>query len=650
MTTTPTMPTGYFDRTDSTKEYDAHLFLAGRPIQSAELNEIQTTAQNRLRGVADALFAEGDIIRDAALVVDADTGVARCASGAIYIAGAVRGVAPATFTLPASGTVSVGVRLISTVVNSTTDTGLLDPATGTRAYNKPGAERLKVHAQWGWSGETGVSGDYYPVYSVTDRVVGSKEAPPTLDSFNQTLARYDRDSAGGCYVVQGLGVSKLADLSNGTQAYSIAEGRARVYGFGINLTTARRVTLATAPDLKAIANEPHLSTTVSAQRINFDRTPATAVTAVSIQKDKTATLTHGVTTGAQDPLPDTSVLSILSVSQGATTYTAGTDYQLTAGKVDWSPAGTEPAPGSSYTVTYRYITNVTPTLVDATGLTVTGAAVGTLVQVSYSQMLPRIDRLCLDQDGNPVWLTGVAAEYSPLLPTVPSDLLPLASVYQTWTSSRYVVNDGVRVVPMPVLAGIEGRIDYLMQRIAEQRLESNVHTREAGAKKGLFVDPFLDDSVRDAGTAQTAAIVNGELTLPITPTVSAVSTDVTVPTSCTYTNIVALAQTARTGSMLINPYAAFDPVPAVVRLTPSVDRWTLTTDDWASALTSRFTQGTGDQSSTTSTTTDVLIGTTTETAEQLRSIDVAFTLSGFGPGETLSSVTFDGVAVTAVAP
>lgn len=48
------------------------------------------------------------------------------------------------------------------------------------------------------------------------------------------------------------------------------------------------------------------------------------------------------------------VLSIVSVVQGATTYVPTTDYVLGTNTVDWSPAGAEPAVGSQYTVTYTY--------------------------------------------------------------------------------------------------------------------------------------------------------------------------------------------------------------------------------------------------------------------------------------------------------
>ena len=642
-----TNPANYYNRFDSTKNYDEHLFIAGRVLQSAEMNEVQYQHNNRLKGIADALFKDGDIIRDASITVDATTGVVQCQSGAIYIRGAVRGVAPATLTAAIVGTVAVGIRLVETNIDETADPDLRDPAAGTRAYNEPGAMRLQVVPTWSLS--TGGAGGFYPVYTITDGFQDAKEPPPNLDSITQALARYDRDSAGGCYVVSGLTVKALAD-SGANQVYTLAEGRARVYGYGVELPTARRIQLAAVPDLKAITNEPFLSTTTLAQRVNLNRTPATAITSVSITTEKTVTLTHGISTGAQDPLPDTSVLAILEVKQGAVTYAAGADYLLTSGKVDWTPAGAEPSTGSTYTVKYNYITTVAPASLDDTGFTVTGAVVGTLVLTTYSQKLPRIDRLCMNQDGVPVWLLGVSADFNPQPPSVPSDLLALARVYQTWTTARTVTNDGVRVVPMPQLAAIDGRLDWLAQLIAQNRLESSIHTREGGTKKGLFTDPFLDESQRDAGTVQTAAIVAGELMLPIAATVHQMSTDISVPQTLAFTQVTALEQVLRTGSMQINPYMSFAPVPAQMTVTPAVDRWTQVTTNWTSPMTSRFVIGSGDLSSATVTTRSALLNTSYTPIETLRTITVAYNIGGFGPGETLTSLTFDGVSVISGSP
>lgn len=642
-----TMPAQYFDRTEPAKNFDEHLFIAGRGLQSAELNEIQKQSASRTKGIADALFKDGDIIRDGAAVVDEVTGAVQCSSGAVYLRGSVRGVPPASFTIPVTGAVAIGVRLLEEVITHIQDPDLLDPATGTRNYNEPGASRLRVTPSWGWSGDGGL-GDFFPVYAVVDGLMSAKEPPPNLDAFAQTLARYDRDSAGGMYIVSGLSLQQLAD-SGSSQVYSLSEGRARVYGYGIEYTASRRVNNDAVPDLKPIANEPHLSATAGAQRINLDRAPATGITEVSITAEKTVTLTHGVFTGAQDVLPDTSVLSLVEVKQGGTTYVATTDFLLTAGKVDWSPAGAEPAPGSTYTVKYLYLTDATPSAVDDKGFTVTGAVTGTLVLVTYSQKLPRIDRLCLNPDGNTVWLVGVAADFYPQTPAIPGDLLPIASVYQSWDSGRRVINDGVRVVTMPTLAGIEGRLDRVLQLVAQNRLESSIHTRESGTKKGLFTDPFLDNSQRDAGIPQTAAVVRGELILPIASTVSQLSTDVQAATTIGYQNVVALEQTLRTGDMKINPYMSFAPVPARLTLTPSVDRWTNIQTDWTGASTARFVVGTGDQSSSSSSTQNVLLGTTAAAIETLRPIEVQFEISGFGPGEGLTAMSFDGLAIVPTA-
>ena len=640
------MITGSYDRFDPSKEYESHLFRAGYVLQSAELNEIQSAISYRVKSIADALFKDGDVVRDAQVIVDANTGITRCESGAVYLQGAVRGVPPATFTIATTGVVAVGIYLRAIAVTELDDPGLRDPASLTRNYQEPGAGRRKVSALWGYAGDA-QAGDFFPVYTVEDGVLRAKEAPPNLDSFNQALARYDRDSAGGSYVVSGLGVQRQADLVTGQQVYTVAEGRARVNGYGVEQTTSRRLVYPAVPDLRLISSEPHVSSTASAQRVNVDRKPINNITNLAITSQKTATVTHGGFVGAQDPLPDTSVLQILSVTQGGTTYTAGVDYNLTGGNVDWSPAGSEPATGSTYSVTYQYIATVTPTLVDDTGFTVTGAVPGTLILVTYNQKLPRIDRLSMTPDGAFVWVQGVSAAFNPQAPTVPADMLALATVFQFWDATTVVRNDSVRVVPMQDLSAINGRIDYMLGLIAQQRLEGSANLREAIQKQGLAVDPFLDDSLRDAGVAQTAAIFGGELTLAVSiDNVALMPSDITAPSFLSYALSISLEQLARTGSMKINPYMAFDPIPAVVTLTPSVDRWTVVNTTWASAISERINTGGGLVSQVVSNATRVdLLSTASRPAETLREIEVRFQLQGLGPNETINTVTFDGITV-----
>jgi hypothetical protein len=50
------------------------MFLAGRSLQSAELNEIQDYANSRISSIGDAIFADGDVISGTSCIVDSDTG------------------------------------------------------------------------------------------------------------------------------------------------------------------------------------------------------------------------------------------------------------------------------------------------------------------------------------------------------------------------------------------------------------------------------------------------------------------------------------------------------------------------------------------------------------------------------------------------
>jgi hypothetical protein len=637
----------YYSRFDPAKNFEEHLFRSGYVLQSSEINEIQQAGIYRDKQFGDALFKDGDIIRDARIVVNQSNGDVTCESGAIYLRGAVRGVPDGTLNIPTIGTVAVGIILTESIVTEITDASLNDPAAGTRNYNEPGAARLKVDPSWGFqTTDSSNNLEFFPVYYIEDGVQRAKEPPPQLDSVTQAIARYDRDSAGSNYVVNGLIVSKMND-DGINQVYNIESGRARVNGFGIELNTSVRLNYPANPELKFISNEPKTSTTVSSQRINVDRPPISNIQQVSITKETSTTIVHGSFSGAQDPIPDTSVISIESVTQGATTYILGTDYQLTAGKVDWSLPGAEPAPGSTFNIIYRHITDVTPVDVDDTGFTIANAVVGTLVLTDYNTKLPRIDRLCLDESGQFIWVKGVSTDYSPVRPATPNNLIALAQVVQTWTNARQVLNDGVRAVSMSSIEQLFFRLDAITDLVAQQKLSGDITQRESSAQKGLFVDPFLDDLQRDQGISQTAAISNGVLTLPIDGEALDTSISLSNALTCGYTLEPILQQELRTGGMKINPYMAFGLLPAGVQLNPAIDRWTEVNSVWLSPITQRFVEGWGNRSSVTTTASTQLVKTTSSLIQNLRQIDVGFKISGFGPGEVLNNVIFDGISVTA---
>lgn len=645
------MESTVYNRFDPAKGYDRHLFRADKILQGAELNEVQSNVFDRLGKIANALFKDGDIVSDCTCIVDQGTGQTTIAGGQIYLAGAVRSIAGANFVVPTVGSVAIGVYQVASTIDEIDDPELLNPAVGTRGYMEPGAARLKLTHTWGFVGD-GQPGTFFPVYEVTDGNLAAKSAPPQLDTVTQALARYDRESAGGTYVVSGLAVQKLAD-TNGQQVYSIAEGSARVRGFSVEFSTSTRFLFDPTPDYRFIEAEPHLSAGAGQQTITLDRGPVANVTEVQITAERTVTVTHGAYSGVSDPLPDTSILSIEQVKQGNTIYTTGTDYKLNSGKVDWSPAGTEPATGSSYEVTYRYIKTVAPSATTETSVTISGAVSGTLVFVSYNQMLPRLDKICVTDEGVITVIKGVAADYNPRYPDIPTNMLAIATIYQTWTAARRVAQDGIRVVPMTDLVTMSKRLDYAISMIAQQQLESDINFRETGAKKGMFTDPFIDDSQRDQGIAQTAAVFSGEMMLPIYGEILAC--DNRGPAGVSYldmTTTPSVQQLARTGSMKVNPYMAFGLMPAQVTLNPSIDRWADVQTSWTSPVTRTvvvafFSLGLLTRVDSTSVNSE-LLNTQTVLQSNLRQIWVEFTISGFGPGENLSKVTFDGLEVQPV--
>lgn len=673
----------YYDRFDATDHYERHLFRAGNVLQAAELNEVQSASMHRLQRVTDALFKEGDVLSGADIIVDLYSGATTITGGALYLRGAVRGVPAGALTVPTTGQVTVGVYLTETVITEVEDPNLRDPAISFRNYQDPGAARLQITGVWGYEGD-GQTGDFYPVYHIEDGLLIGKTPPPQVDAVAQAIARYDRQSAGGYYVSAGMMVSRLADGAQGEQVYSMAAGVARVGGEEIVRQHARRVVYATQPTTRAVVNESHPASG-GTETVASYFTPLHTATAVSVVRQATTVITHGVS-GSLDEVVDggvvrTSVTAIVSITLANapfTEYVAGQDYQLTASRVDWSLAGAEPGAGESYTLVYQYRDTYVPEAWTTTGVTVSGAVPGTEILLSYAWALPRFDLICLDMLGEIRVVTGIAATRQPRIPPVPSGMLGVAVLDQRWDERFRLINNAPRMVPMNELNYLGRRIDTLFALVAEERLALDLTQRDLPAKKGVLADPFRDEDFRDQGLVQTAAILAGDLTLGVAATVF--EQTLAAPGMLTPTDATAVIdQPLRTGSMLVNPYDSFAPLPGTATLAPAQDFWVVNNTTWTSGITREFEGAdyvndpyrrremlikfgkiTGKETeeelialgylvvrteTRTRSETEV-VSSAAGSVQTLRPIWITFTLTGFGPGEILQTVTFDGLSVT----
>ncbi len=395
------------------------------------------------------------------------------------------------------------------------------------------------------------------------------------------------------------------------------------------------------PDLQLIQSEPHISTG-SPATISFRNKPVMSVIGVSIRKEITETVTRGQIAGGTDELPQRPVAEIVSITQGSTTYVNGTDYILNGDAIDWSPSGNEPLTGSTMTVTYRYYDVVEPDEWDADSFTVSDAVAGSEIRIDYRYALPRTDSVVVDREGQVRYIKGNSVRSNPWPPAVPLQEFRIADVYNNWGSTPTVKNVGTRALHNIDIERNQTELQEVRDLAAGLMLQMNIRSRQPVTQRDEFVDPLRDDTMRDQGLEQTGAIVNEELQLPIIPTVSYHELG-SEPIFLDFVEEVLVDQPLQTGRVRINPYDAFDPMPASLSLRPQVDHWVDTDTRWSSPETRTITIGRGRLArQIASATSNEEVGIEVSDAEFMRQIQVGFTIEGFWPGEVLSKLDFAG--------
>ena len=629
----------YYDRYDKAKNWDFIGVMAGRVMQSAEFNEIQHILEEKIKALGNSLYADGTIIEGCAITFDTQAMKANLEAGRVFLDGLVYEVEAAELSVPNVDSVQVGIWKKSKTVTEYEDNSLLDPAKGTPQYQMPGGYRIVTTAEWGLSTDN-LGMPFFPVYGVSDAEIVTQLRENIYPEYLDTVARYDRH-ANGHYVVEGLRVTALENADKGKQTFSVSEGEAHIHGYEAAISHSVRLIADEAPDLAEIKSEVHVfgGNTGGSATVSLSHTPVEFISQILITKQRTVTLTHGGYTGCTDELPDTSVFEIIEVKQGALVFKQGTDFYFASDKLSWNLPGEEPAPFSTYTVTYYHRVSITPDSFDTEQMKISGAVKDSLIEVDYSYRMPRIDLIVMYKDRSIGIVKGVAHRYAPVVPDTPPEAICLAQVAQNWDGLPEVSNVAIQRVPVDTLNSMRRQILDLYSLIArnEQRFDAMIDAPTSAYN--VFVDPLFDDDMRDKGIPQTALIAEQTLQLPLAA--STLNVSLTNDALMNFSHEILINQPTHTKSMQVNPYQVFNPLPVKVSLNPSVDRWV--ENIVQSVLTRTVSYRSGNRAHSW----EELLNSVTSVenvASTLRSIQVKVDASGFGPNEAVK-VIFDGIEV-----
>jgi len=571
------MPSTYYDRYARTKGWKALKFLAGRGVQSAELNEMQSVLFDELHQLGKTVWSDGQVIRGIELHVSGL--LASLTEGQVYFAGVFHDFPGGTVAVTGTGLEVIGLRFTSSIVTESEDPTLHDPASGWENSGYAGAHRLVYSLA-----VTNNAADAVPLFALQDGLLSADYRPqPAASDLALTLSRRTFDESGD-YLVRGLRCRVEAKDSDQFWVI-VSDGKAYVRGSEFAFPAAVRLALDRPLGTDVVTDEPHTYLT-GTDLYTLATPPVKAISSVSATVEKTVTITKGTANGA-DLMPYTPISSIESVSQGATTYVVGVDYQVSGNSVSWALGGAEPVTGTSYTVVLRYIKPMVATtdyLLAGGDLDFSPAGDNpvhnTAFYVTYENYLPRHDLLVMTPRGELSIVQGTPGLFA-APPPAPADTLPIATLAMSANAAVDAVSilhsDRYRLT-MSELQKLRNRVDDLEYNMAVTDLEqAAINVQLSTSKKAIFTDSFRDRSKMDVGHLQLSCAVGmaGDHLDTLYPNFSVAFHDLGdqdhfVLRACS--DVAFSAQNFATHQICANPYSAYNS-SGILALTPPADIW-----------------------------------------------------------------------------
>ncbi|QDB71525.1 virulence-associated protein [Enterococcus phage vB_OCPT_Ben] len=592
----------YLDRFDPNKNRTRVLFKPDKPLQQAELNELQAMQDYALSNVAESVFSDGDIQTGMEYILQGTTLTVK--KGKVFLGGKMRNFNEQSIEITGTGTEYIGVKLVQKVITAEDDPTLLDQTSGVPSHFSEGADRLEETVVLGVNDDEASN-----IYRFENGQLYINPDTPEMDKINKVLAERTYDESGS-YRVRGFDMYTEVhptDPNNKIQLV-IDSGRAYVLGFKVDKPTTTRIDIDKSRDLETINNEGFYYSNET--RLNkLGNAPVSSVDRVTAQVEVAKEqVSRGVVGGGTDYLKNTSVTKVVRVwteGSGAHEYRQGEDFQLVNGQaISWAPTGQEPPAGGTYFVQYVY----NKTMIENTDYKVTVKGEGdnrewyidfnemtgskpvdeSLVNVDYKYFLARKDLIVLDHNGNftvhkgqpnAMRLVDSPNHIDPLTLNIGTVLVyPDSSTAEAkqWTITRLTMEE---------LQKLSVRVDNMEYNQAVFYLDQPAMAGENPIYlRGVFSDAFISLDKYDTSHPDATIAFDfdtAEITLPyaeINKTVPSIiegSSEahvwgrlVTAP----FTEEVGIRQPFATEAMNVNPYNTFNK-QGVLTLNPSADNW-----------------------------------------------------------------------------
>lgn len=574
----------FYERDNIIKNYYKLLAIPGRYAQASEFTEIQSVLLECIKSIGDSLFKDGNVQSGCDIILNGNT--VTITEGRIYLDGIVRNTKEVTLVITGTGTETITARLEESLISESDDRSLLDPATDSSSAFQPGCFRVKQEVIFE------VNGEGSTVAMIVDgKLQNYIVEKPQMDIINEVLARRTFAESGN-YIVNGFELKELDYEKDNTLLVGLSKGQAFIKGYEVINPTDTTFTVDKALVYREVIGEPKRCSRAE-NSFSLINNPLNEISRIFVTLTATDTIVYNYLVSEYE-LKNQPVSEILNIDG----YTQGVDYRLSNNKVVWLGAKT-PENGTNFTVNYAYkslLTEGTDYLVyqgDITTISITNEALldNSEVLIDYSYYLARCDTICLSANGSAVVVKGVDDDLDVCFAPKIHDnaYLSLGEILIYPNSNKYeIINDTVRVSTMQRIQNAIERLDKLEYNVMMTTLDRELYDQESSEQlRAMFTESFVNYDRLDLdfeGCRLSLDVFEGkmypyfedtrhDLLLSSNPNnrYGIIGDVYTLP----YTSRNILSQDNATGTMLVNPYQAFDPI-MTIEISPSIDTWITT--------------------------------------------------------------------------